>query len=295
MENSAFWAHIGEAFGESLGQKLRIEHTVATAGGSINRAYRLDTSAGRYFIKLNSTQYGDMFAAEAAGLSEILNSHSLKVPGVLLHGEFGEQAYIVLEFIEFGRGQAEPMLAEGLAKMHQYQQPQFGWHRNNTIGSTPQDNCKQEDWSVFWREQRLGYQLERVRQCHGPQLLLDLGARLMERLGELFSGYQPQPSLLHGDLWGGNHAVDETGKPVIFDPAVYYGDREADIAMTELFGGCGPTFYDAYNAAWPLDSGYAVRKTLYNQYHILNHYVMFGGGYGAQAEAMTRQLLAELE
>jgi fructosamine-3-kinase len=100
--------------------------------------------------------------------------------------------------------------------------------------------------------------------------------------------------LLHGDLWSGNYAVSAAGEPVIFDPAVYYGDREADLAMTELFGGFSPAFYAAYNEAWPLDPGYTVRKTLYNLYHVLNHYHMFGGGYGSQAERMIDQLLSEL-
>ena len=116
----------------------------------------------------------------------------------------------------------------------------------------------------------------------------------MDRLPDLFTDYRPLPSLLHGDLWGGNMDTDTEGRPVIFDPAVYYGDREADLAMTELFGGPGGDFYRAYDAAWPLDPGYRLRKTLYNLYHILNHYNLFGGGYAGQAERMTERLLAEL-
>ena len=116
----------------------------------------------------------------------------------------------------------------------------------------------------------------------------------MEALPAFFGAYAPRPSLLHGDLWSGNAAADETAAPVIFDPAVYYGDREADIAMTELFGGYARAFYEAYNAAWPLDAGYTVRKTLYNLYHVLNHLNLVGGGYRAQAEGMIAELLAEV-
>jgi fructosamine-3-kinase len=111
---------------------------------------------------------------------------------------------------------------------------------------------------------------------------------------DLFADYQPMPSLLHGDLWSGNYAVTQAGEPIIFDPAVYYGDREADLAMTELFGGFSQRFYAAYNETWPLDSGYQLRKTFYNLYHILNHFNMFGGGYARQAERMIEQLLSDL-
>ena len=115
---------------------------------------------------------------------------------------------------------------------------------------------------------------------------------MQDRLADFFPGYSPRPSLLHGDLWGGNFAYAD-GEPVLFDPAVYFGDREADLAMTELFGGFPAAFYAAYREAWPLDPGYGVRKTLYNLYHVLNHYNLFGGSYADQAEAMATRLLAE--
>jgi fructosamine-3-kinase len=146
----------------------------------------------------------------------------------------------------------------------------------------------------FWREHRLGYQLGLAEQRGGPANLLRKGEQLMQLVPNLFTDYQPRPSLLHGDLWSGNYAVTREGDPIIFDPAVYFGDREADLAMTELFGGFSRRFYQAYNEAWPLDKGYQVRKTFYNLYHILNHFNMFGGGYGGQAERMTEQLLNEL-
>jgi fructosamine-3-kinase len=143
----------------------------------------------------------------------------------------------------------------------------------------------------FWRDQRLGYQLKLA--ARSGRDLLKKGERILADLGAFFQNYRPVPSLLHGDLWGGNVSAVER-QPVIFDPAVYYGDREADLAMTELFGGFSEQFYQAYRDTWPLDDGYPVRKTLYNLYHVLNHFNLFGGGYGSQAERMIDSLLSEL-
>ncbi|MGZ8947750.1 MAG: fructosamine kinase family protein, partial [Methylococcaceae bacterium] len=170
----------------------------------------------------------------------------------------------------------------------------FGWHRDNTIGSTLQINNQSNDWLTFWREQRLGFQLKLAgNNGYGGSLQAN-GECLCSDMAILFNDYMPQPSLLHGDLWAGNAAVDKLGSPVIFDPACYYGDREADLAMTELFGGFSRDFYAAYQAVWPLDDGYDVRKTLYNLYHILNHLHLFGGGYLRQAESMMAMLLSEI-
>ncbi|MDX8408342.1 MAG: fructosamine kinase family protein, partial [Mariprofundaceae bacterium] len=200
------------------------------------------------------------------------------------------------EYIAFGASVAgsERLLGEQLAAMHRHTADRFGWHRDNTIGSTVQQNTRQDDWLEFWSRHRLGFQMEQLSRRGMGCGLAAAVASLCEALPAFFSGYTPEPSLLHGDLWGGNRGFDENGAPVIFDPAVYYGDREADIAMTELFGGFGPDFYAAYQAAWPLDAGYQQRKTLYNLYHIMNHANLFGGGYLHQAESMASELLAGL-
>ncbi len=167
----------------------------------------------------------------------------------------------------------------------------FGFAHNNFIGATSQPNAWTTDWPTFWCEQRLGFQLDlAARNGYGGELQ-KMGQQLMQRLPEFFVGYHPVPSLLHGDLWGGNHSYTADGTPVLFDPAPYYGDREADLAMTELFGGFDQSFYAAYHTVWPLDAGYATRKILYNLYHILNHANLFGGGYARQAEGMMRRLL----
>jgi len=181
-----------------------------------------------------------------------------------------------------------------LAQLHRISVPQFGWTRENWIGTTPQANAWTDGWVDFWREQRLGLQLRLAADNgYGGALQRD-GEILLENLPAFFADYHPVPSLLHGDLWGGNHAYLRDGTPVIFDPAVYFGDRECDLAMSELFGGFAPAFHAAYREAWPLDAGYSARKTLYNLYHILNHANLFGGGYAAQAARMTAQLLAHI-
>ena len=150
------------------------------------------------------------------------------------------------------------------------------------------------DWIEFFAQYRLGFQLDLAERSGYGGRWLEQGRRLCSRLADFFDGYRPRPSLLHGDLWGGNWAADAAGEPVIFDPASYFGDREADLAMTQLFGGFGRAFYDAYTSAWPLDPGAGTRRDLYNLYHVLNHLNLFGGGYRAQAERMIGRLLAAL-
>ena len=178
--------------------------------------------------------------------------------------------------------------------MHRVTRERFGWDTDNTIGSTLQINTCEHDWVDFWRTQRLQFQLQLAAENGHGGRLQSQGEKLLDAFPALFVGYSPPASLLHGDLWSGNYAFNRSGEPVIYDPAVYYGDREADLAMTELFGGFGADFYAAYRANYPLDAGYGVRKTLYNLYHILNHLNIFGEGYRSQAYRMMDALLAEL-
>ena len=204
---------------------------------------------------------------------------AIRVPEPVCHGTVGEQAYLVMEYVPMGRPgrDAAEQAGRRLAAMHRTSREAFGWHRGNTIGSTPQPNDSDPNWLSFWRERRLGFQLQ-LASRNGYHSLREPGERLLEGLSALLE-HSPAPSLLHGDLWGGNLGYDAEGEPLIYDPAVYYGDREADLAMTELFGGFPGHFYAAYEEAWPLPEGYRVRKTLYNLYHIINHANMFGGGY----------------
>ena len=290
------WSAIADDVAQSTGAPFNIAVKQSVGGGSINQAWRIEGSGQRYFVKLNHADRLQMFVAEAEGLREMASVDSLRIPAVVCYGSRGDNAWLVMEYLSLGHasGPALARLGTGLAVMHARVQPRFGWHRDNTIGSTPQPNARNDDWIEFLREQRLGFQLElAARNGYGGALQQD-GERLLDRLDAFFSDYLPAPSLLHGDLWSGNFAVTDAGEPCVFDPAVYYGDREADMAMTELFGGFGADFYAAYSDVQRLDAGYGVRKTLYNLYHILNHLNIFGGGYLSQAQDMTTRLLAEV-
>ena len=263
-------------------------------GGCINRAQRLECDGVPYFVKLNQAERLPMFEAEALGLRALAATHTLRVPLPVCTGRESDSAWLVMEYLELGGRGSLTALGEGLAALHRTPQARFGWSRDNTIGATPQPNAESDDWVAFWRERRLGFQLELAARNGFSGRLQELGADLLERFPALFEDHHPAPSLLHGDLWSGNYGFTRAGEPVIFDPAPYCGDREADVAMTELFGGFGAEFYAAYDRAWPLDPGYARRKTLYNLYHILNHANLFGGGYARQAEGMMERLLREL-
>lgn len=290
------WRAIARELSRQLGTSVREESANRVHGGSINECHRLETGRGPLFLKLADARRRAMLEAEAEGLAELASAAAVRVPRVLAVGEAAASAYLALEWIEFASAtrETESQLGEQLAHQHRISAERFGWHRDNTIGSTPQQNAWADEWVVFFRERRLRVQLELARGRGASPRLQARGAELTERLGEFFAGYRPVPSLLHGDLWGGNWAADEHGGPVVFDPAVYYGDREADLAMTRLFGGFGARFHAAYAAAWPLDAGAPRRVDLYNLYHVLNHLNLFGGAYGRQAEAMVDRLLGEL-
>jgi fructosamine-3-kinase len=289
-------AAIEQSIAAASGSSVSITHQHEISGGSINRAYRIESDAHSYFLKLNQADQLPMFEAEAAGLHELATANAMRVPLPICHGAAAGQSWLVTEYIEFGSGERDSdyLFGQQMAVLHRQPSEQFGWMQDNTIGSTAQYNGHMQDWVDFYRERRLRVQFELAAQHGFRASLLSKGERLMQCLPAFFTGYAPRPSLLHGDLWAGNYAFDTTGQAVIFDPAVYYGDREADIAMTELFGGFGADFYAGYHEAWSLDDGYAVRKTLYNLYHILNHASLFGGSYAAQAESMIDRLLAEI-
>lgn len=290
------WPDIGAAIAAATAEKFAVEAHHPVGGGCINHAYCVEGGGRRYFVKLNDAAAVEMFAAEAEGLQALRSTGTVRVPAPVCWGTAGESAYLVLEYLELGRETeaSAALLGAQLAQLHRHTGKRYGWHRDNTIGSTPQINTPGNDWLHFWREQRLGYQLQLAARNGFGGLLQRKGERLSNILGQVLAGHTPPSSLLHGDLWSGNHAALRDGQPVIFDPAVYYGDRETDLAMTELFGGFPPHFYAAYREHYPLDEGYRLRKTLYNLYHVLNHLNLFGGGYLSQGERMMDTLLSEV-
>ena len=245
------------------------------------------------FVKTAPAGDLGMFEAEAAGLEELRRAGEIRVPAVLEVGVRDGQSYIALERLRLERPSSgvTRRLGKQLARLHAHTAERHGWFRDNTIGPTPQPNAESDDWVGFYRERRLAFQLELAAQNGYRGELSEAGALVLERLPRLFESYRPAPSLLHGDLWGGNWGA-AGGVPVIFDPAVYFGDRETDLAMTRLFGGFGREFYAAYESAWPLASGHEPRAAVYQLYHVLNHLNLFGSGYLGQALALMRRLLA---
>ncbi len=287
---SSFWPALTERITAATATPATVLVPQPLGGGCINTTFRL----GDWFVKLNRGERAGMFEAEALALAELAASGTVRVPLPVCHGQLDDRAYLVLEYLPLQALSANAAEALGwqLAALHATPRPWFGWTRDNTLGITPQPNAQDTDWCRFWRDQRLAPQLRLAAdQGHGGALQRQ-GERLLLALDALLADHRPTPALLHGDLWGGNAAMTLDGQPVIFDPASYYGDREADLAMTELFGGFGSPFQAAYRDACPLDEGYPLRRELYNLYHILNHLNLFGGGYRFQAERMMSGLLA---
>ncbi|MBV2263144.1 MAG: fructosamine kinase family protein [Thauera sp.] len=282
----------------TLGEYLRIISAAPVSGGSIHTALRLEDAGGTcFFAKLAPAAEAPMFEAEADGLAAIAASSSLRTPAVIACGADAAHAFLVLEWLEL-----QPLtsaadgarFAEALAALHRNVGEHFGWPRDNFIGRTPQANAERDNWAHFFVEQRLRPQFARAR-AQGFDIELQRQAdRLLDRVPALFLDYRPAESLLHGDLWHGNAAVLADGTPVVFDPAVHRGDRESDLAMSELFGGFPAAFYAAYRRAWPLHEDYEQRKPLYSLYHLLNHLNLFGRAYLRESLRLATRLNEEL-
>lgn len=285
------WNQIADQISQSTGQRFTPADRRSVGGGSINQAYAVSEGERVYFVKLNQASQLAMFEAEALGLEQIADSQTIAVPEPICWGTVDQSAYIVLEWLDLGHGESRAWatMGQNLAAMHRVTHDKgFGWERDNTIGATPQINTWNPNWVDFFTEHRLGYQFRLAKQRGGRFPDQD---RLLAAIPQLLAGHYPQPALVHGDLWTGNAAVTNQGKPVILDPAVYFGDREVDLAMSQLFGSFPADFYQAYSAAFPLEPGYLQRKTLYNLYHVLNHFNLFGSSYEHQANHMIADLL----
>lgn len=257
--------------------------------------------AGRRFRKTGPAADLPRFEAEIDGLAALRASQAVRVPAAYGASVDAQgQAWLEVEYLGLGSldrasgAQLGTQLAELHRRTGQEAEVAYGWPRDNFIGTTPQSNQSHRTWAGFFAAERLRPQLAMAYGNGMERTLRDQGERIAENLGAFFLDYRPVPSLLHGDLWSGNTGALPDGTPVVFDPAVHRGDREADLAMSELFGGFPESFYAAYRLAWPLDPGYETRKTLYNLYHVLNHFNMFSGGYLGQARRMIQKLAAEL-
>ena len=285
-------AALEAAAAAALGRSVRLESAAAAPGGCINDCYLVGAGKARIFVKLNAPRFADAFAAEVDALSA-LRAAGMRAPEPLAHGTAAGRAFLALEALDLGGDEDFAALGRALARLHGVRGDRFGWTRDNYIGTSAQRNAQSADWAAFWRERRLAPQL-RLALANGHAEIRKPMERLCDALPGLLAGHSPSASLLHGDLWRGNIGFLAGGAPVVFDPALYRGDREADLAMTELFGGFPPAFYAAYEEAWPLDDGYGTRMRLYNLYHLLNHLNLFGRGYLAQVLATLGLLLRGL-
>ncbi len=283
MISLALSRHLEERLGESQGNTFRILRTTPVTGGCINHAHRLETTTGNYFVKYNSsTRFPGMFEAEAKGLKILAETKTVRVPEIILTGDVSGFSYIVLEFLESAEQKENYWENAGiqLAQLHRSTSENFGLDHDNFIGSIPQSNKQHNDWIEFFLKERI----------------LPLGGTLVSpyisKLEKVLQERIPveKPALLHGDLWNGNIICGPQGTACLLDPAVYYGHREMDLAMTRLFSGFSKEFYKSYEATFPLAEGFEERIDLYNLYPLLVHLKIFGDPYQDQVMSILKKL-----
>ncbi len=263
---------------ETLGIKANPASVRPVTGGCIHEAFRVSFKDGTtVFVKQGSGPKAPMLRAEHLCLLRMSDTHSIRCPLPLAIIESKDSCMLILEHLNLQPLHADAAIRLGhqLATLHRQTAPTFGWDSHNFIGATPQNNTRESNWATFFLEHRLLPQLKMAEHL----IPSSRWNGLEKGFFRLMDGHTPQPSFLHGDLWGGNAASIEGDQPVVFDPASYYGDRETDIAFTHVFGGFSPGFYHAYQEAWPLPDDHSRRQTTYNLYHILNHLNLFGSGY----------------
>ena len=277
---------IEEKLSQKLSTTLRIISSSAISGGCINEAFKLETTSGPFFIKLNSAaRFPKMFQAEARGLDLLSENSNFTVPKPIVVGESGAQQYLVMDWIESGSATPDfnDKFGRWLADLHHTTQPSFGLNHPNYIGSLPQSNDEHNSWSEFFWNERL---LPQIRLASKSGLMTNKMTLGFGRLETHMSSLYPTeaPALLHGDLWSGNYGVSENGSPLIFDPAVYYGHREMDLAMMKLFGGFSQSIFDAYDEHYPLETGWEERIQIGQLYPLMVHVNLFGSSYCRQVE-----------
>ena len=274
-----------------------IKSTSSISGGCIADSRKLQFESGKvYFLKQLRGSSPGGFDAEEAGLKELRKSSTVNVPEVVRKGP----DFLLLQWIEEGFSRTSSsmeMLGIQFAEMHRFRGKKFGFSEDNYLGGSPQLNKPSKEgsqnWAVFYAENRLEIQTSlAVKNGYATSELRNLMENLIKKFPDFISGTEEEPSLMHGDLWSGNYLIDKNGIPWLIDPAVYYGHREADLAMTSLFGGFSNSFYSAYKSTYPIESGYADREPLYHLYHLLNHLNLFGRGYYSQVISILRRYVA---
>lgn len=285
----------GAAIARELGLDEHDLKVSPVGGGDIASAHVLQASDYWVFLKSLPLGRGGVLSAEADGLKALADTGSVRVPRVVGRGIQDDLAWLALEYLDLDRRgpSADAVLGRQLAGLHRNSCATFGWQRNNYIGLTPQHNTPSKDWTEFFLAHRLGFQFDRLTKTYPEQRWADIKLAVSRAWRSRHGDHQPPPALVHGDLWHGNAAAIGREQPVVFDPAVYYADRETDLAMTSLFGGFSEHFYNAYQKAWPLSEGHQKRRQFYKLYHLLNHANLFGGAYLQSAGQMCDRILAD--
>lgn len=291
MFHSSFIKFLQDKFTDFLSSETSINNYITVQGGDTNKAFLLETNHGKFLIKVNAAMYGlDMFEKEAKGLLQLAETKCLRVPMPLFDGKYHQELFFVMEFIEPGKASENfwGSFGEGIAKLHTTSDTHYGLEHNNFIGSLAQQNNKHETWADFYAHQRL---IPLAHKANKRGVLENEYVNLVEKISTGLSSIFPEekPALLHGDLWNGNYMADSNGNPVIFDPAIYYGNREMDIAMALLFGGFDEKFYASYNHYYPLQPGWEQRIKLCQLYPLLVHLTLFGGNYQQQVIDVIKQ------
>lgn len=291
MLSQQLTVQIQNQLSDQLGRDITLSSTSAVGGGCINQSYVVATSAEeRWFVKTNQAHLLAMFEAEYEGLQALQASKSFIIPTPLFCGQLSGTAYLVLEYLDLSGSCNDKDFASRLAKLHLTTHGRFGFSGDNFIGASPQYNDWHDNWFEFYMQQRLETQLKMIIDKGTGSELKRIWPELLRSCESLFSDHHPSPSLLHGDLWMGN-VSGTPGGCSIYDPACYYGDFEADLAMLELFGHLSTQFYQYYYQDIKKVPGSGLRKTWYNLYHIMNHANLFGGSYYHQAAQMCQQLI----
>jgi fructosamine-3-kinase len=289
--NPQFISHLETRFLEFFQEKTNIMGYIDVPGGDINQCFLLETSRGRFFMKVNASLFGlDFFEKEARGLVILANAGAIRVPRPLFDGKFHQQVYLVMEYIQ--KGNPSPTFwqdfGSSIALLHKHTEEKFGLPFQNYIGRLHQQNNAHDTWCAFYKNERILFLVEKAlkRKLLTPEEV-SLAENICDKIGWIIP--EEKPSLLHGDLWNGNFFAQENGQPAVFDPAVYYGHREMDLAMAQLFGGFDPVFFEAYNASFPLQPGWKERTDIFQLYPLLVHLLLFGGPYYQQVASVLKK------
>ena len=296
--NDRLRSAIENAIRAATGEPARLSESSSLSGGCIHSSRKLILEDGRiFFCKIGSGEPKHILEREFEGLRALGRADSIRTVKPLAHQslpELGNQ-FLITEFVPPGKPESAffERFGRGLARLHQdWTAPQFGFEHDNYIGRTHQSNRWTSDWCEFWGRHRLGFRLElAMHNGYNSPELQRLGRKLIDQLPEMIGAADEPPSLLHGDLWSGNFLVDEGGSAVLIDPAPYYGHREAELAMCQLFAGFSRAFYDSYRETWPLQAGAQERIEVYQLYHLLNHLNLFGTGYLGQCLDLLQRIL----